>query len=290
MKYTKSLLQTVFFAALLLTGTIAGAQSKKTEIKKLDLKPGQKFQTDNTLKTTSSMEMMGQQMDINGTVTVIRLLEVKDKKEKAYDIACSITKMAANIDALGQYDSDKKDDTASALAKLLKDQINNPVTIEMSDEGKVIPHKKDDTKAGDNADGLAAMMKSLGAGGDESMLIDDVFIAIPKKLKANDTWSDSTIAEGQKTYKDYTVKSIQGDEAVITIGGKVLTNRKTENQGMEMTVTMDSKLTGEMTIDINTGLIKQRSLVTEGSGNLEMMGGEMPMTSKMEATSITKGL
>lgn len=293
MKHTKTLFRALGFATALMTTVAAGAQGKTTETNLLDFKPGQKFQTDNTVKSTTSMEMMGQQMDIKADVTVVRLLEIKDKKDKLYNIASTITKMATEMDMMGQsvtYDSDKKEDANSEMGKMLKEKINVPASHEMSEDGKIIPAKKDVTKTGDDAAGMASMMKSMGLGDDDAILTDDVFIAAPKNITTGSVWSDSIIAEGQKTYRDYSVKSVQGNEAMVTIGGKLLTDKKMENQGMEMNLVMESKITGEMTMDITTGVIKQRTITVEGNGNIEMMGQQVPMSTKVETTSATKNL
>lgn len=292
MKYTTTLLKIVSIALFLTVTTTVAAQDKKAELNKLSLKPGQKFQTDNTVKTVTNMEMMGQQMEIKAEVTVNRQLDIKNKKENMYNVASTITKMTATSDMMGQsmsYDSDKKEDSASEMSKLLKDKINVPMDLEMNDEGKVTPLKKEDNKTGD-ASGMATMMESIGAGADEALLTDDIFHATPQNVKTGDTWSDSIIGEGSKTYRDYTVKSVQGNDATVTISGKQLLDKKMQNQGMEMTLTMESKLTGEMLVDSKTGVIKQRTLTSEGTGNMEMMGQQVPMTTKVETTSATKSL
>jgi hypothetical protein len=289
MTHTTTFLKTVLFSASLIITTTAFAQAKKAALKP-EFKSGQKYQVSNTVKSSSSMEMMGQQMDMKGDVTIIRQLEIKDKKEKSYAVVSNISKMVAAMEVMGQnmnYDSEKKEDADSDMGKLLKNQINNPVTLEMSEEGKIIPGKKDDKKAADDAGRMAEMMKNLGAGADEAALTDDMFISLPKDIKEGDTWSDSIISEGQNTYRDYTVKSIQGKDAIVTISGKVLVNKKTENQGMEITIAMENKLTGELTVDTTTGVIKQRAITSEGSGNLEMMGTQVPMTTKVDTTSAT---
>ncbi len=291
MKYT-TLLKIASFALFVTATTTVAAQGKKAALNKLSLKAGQKFQTDNTVKTVTNMEMMGQQMEIKADVTVSRQLDIKNKKDNMYNVASTITKMATTADMMGQsmsYDSEKKEDTASEMGKALKDKINVPMDLEMNDEGKITPLKKEEKKT-DDAGGIAAMMNSMGAGADETVLTDDVFHVVPGKIKTGDTWSDSIIAEGIKTYRDYSVKSVQGNEVTITISGKQLMDKKMENQGMEMTLVMESKLTGEMLVDSKSGVVKQRTLTSDGTGNMEMMGQQVPMTTKVETTSATKSL
>ncbi len=280
------------FTAMLCTAVVAAFSQNKTELNKPVFKAGQKFQTSNIVKTTSKMEMMGQEMETKADVAITRLFEIKKQNGNLYNVAATITKMATTAEMMGQsmsYDSDKKEDAGTEIGKLLKDKINVPADMEMNDEGKITPLKKEKKDSAD-AGGIAAMMESMGAGADETALTDDMFINIPKNLKAGDTWSDSIIAEGTKTYRDYTVKSLEGSDAVLTISGKQTLDKKMETNGMEMTMLMESKLTGEMTADTSTGVIKQRLLVSEGSGNLEMMGQQVPMTTKVETTSTTMSL
>lgn len=292
MKYTITLLKIVSCVVFLTISVTVGAQGKKAGKNKLFLKAGQKFQTDNTVKTVTSMEMMGQQMEIKADVTVNRQLDIKEKKESMYNIVSTIKRMVTTADMMGQsmsYDSDKTEDTASEMGKIFRDKINVPADLEMNDEGKITPLPKQDNKTED-ASGMSSMMASLGAGADETILTDDVFHLMPVKIKTGTTWSDSIIAEGLKTYRDYTVKSVQGNEATVTISGKQLMDKKMDNQGMEMTLVMENKITGEMLVDAKSGVIKQRTLTSEGTGNMEMMGQQVPMTTKVETTSVTKSL
>ena len=293
MKHTKTLLKIVSCAIALSVTTVAAAQNKKTDLNKLDFKTGQKFQTDNTVKTVTNMEMMGQQMEIKMDISAARQLEVKDKKGNAYNVSSTITKMALMADMMGQsmnYDSDKKEDSASEMGKLLKDKINVPVEMEMNDEGKVTSVKKDSSKTDKDAQGIEAMLNNMGAGANESALADDMFQVMPVNMKASDTWSDSVINEGVKVYRNFTVKSMQGNDATISISGKQLTNKVMENQGMEMTLSMESKITGEMLVDIKSSVIKQKNLTSDGTGTMDMMGQSVPMTTKVEMTSATKSL
>ncbi|MES2850622.1 MAG: DUF6263 family protein [Bacteroidota bacterium] len=289
MNHKRSLVKIIFCSLAFSVTITATAQNKNEEKNKLSVNPGQKFQVDNTVKTVSSMEMMGQQMDMSADIIAVRLFEVKDKKESNYKVASTITKLIASANAMGQamsYDSEKKEDTASELSKALKDKINVPVEMEMNDEGKVVSAKKD--TAANNKQGMGDMLGSIGA--DETAITDDLFLLVPKNIKVGDTWSDSVITDGLKTYRDYTVKSLQGNDATLTLSGKQVMNKIMENMGMEMTMTMDSKLTGEIVVDTKSSIIKQRSLTADGTGSMDVMGQSVPMTTKVETTSTAKSL
>lgn len=287
----KQTLQSIFTITLVSFALIAGNTAKAQKNITLSLKAGQKFQTENVVKTTTSMEMMGQQMDVVADVTATRQLEVKDKKESTYNITSTITKMSTVTNMMGQeikYDSEKKEDQDSEIGKVLADKINVPVEMEMNEAGKITKVKKQEGK--DDKSGMAAMMGGMGAGGDESGLVEDVFLSIPEGAKQDDKWNDSTIADGVKTYRNYTVKSIDGNTATLSFAATQNINKAMENQGMEMNVTMENKMTGEIVVDKASGVVKQKTINTEGTGSMDMMGQSVPMTNKTTLTSTTKSL
>lgn len=256
---------------------------------KLSLAEGQKFETQNTVKTTSSMEMMGQQMDINANVTSSRVFEIKAKKENNFGAALTITKIAMTADVMGQalsYDSEKPEDKDSDIGKGFKGKLNTPVEMDINEEGKISNLKKDEKN--EAASGADEMLKSFGAAADESAIADDMFVLLPQNCKAGDTWSDSLIADGIKTYRDYSVKAIQGNEVSITISGKQNIEKKMNNNGMDMTLIMENKITGDAVVNSATNVAKQKNMVFEGTGNMEVMGQQVPMTTKVETISSTK--
>ena len=127
-----------------------------------------------------------------------------------------------------------------------------------------------------------------GGDGDESNGANAAFEVVPAGKKAGDTWSDSVIIEGIKTYRNYTIKQITGNIATVLLSGSQVTKKKMEQQGMEITVNMEAKLSGEGMVDINTGLLQQRTMVMEGIGSAEVMGQSIPVTTKVTTTTTVK--
>ncbi len=260
----------------------------------LSLNKDQKIQVDNTVKTVSTMEMMGQSMDVTADVMMTRQLEVKDKKENSYNITSTITKMNFNSSMMGQamsYDSDKREDAESELGKALKDQVNVPKAMELDNDGRLINVQKDTTKkATDDGNPMMAMIEKMGAAQDESNGANDAFMVVAPGIKAGDTWADSSIAEGFKINRNYVVKEIIGNDAAIILTGTQAVTNNVDNGGMQANITLDSKLAGEILVDITTGIVKQRTLTMEGTGNVDVMGQSIPMVTKVTTTSVIKSL
>lgn len=252
--------------------------------RKISLQPGTRFKVEHAMNSSSSMEMMGQAMDIKADMSLYSSVQVAAKNADAYKLVTTITRMVTSADMMGQsmnYDSDKPGDNDSDLGKMLKDKINQPAEADLREDGRITMAKKDSAASG----GLNPLTSMMGGAEDETNGLGDVFLLIPVDAKSGDSWSDSLISSGAKTYRTYTVKSLNGEDAVITISGTQVINRTVENQGMEVTVDLNNKLSGEATVHTATGLIRQRNLTVEGSGNTGVMGQSIPMTTKVTTQS-----
>lgn len=255
----------------------------------LNLNKGQKFHIDNTAKTLTTMELMGQSMEITSDATLVREVEVKDKAASSYRISSTITKMKTTGSAMGQemaYDSEKKEDGESEIGKVMSKQINVPKEGDLDFTGRVTNVTKDE-EGGSNP--MSAMMGGMG-GGASAMGTSDVFQLVPGDKKAGDSWSDSTAIDGVKTVTTYTIKEMKGNEATISFTGTQATNKTVENQGTEVNVTMDAKVTGETIVDITTGIVKQKTTTIDGTGSADAMGQAIPMTTKITTTSTVKSM
>jgi hypothetical protein len=288
----KNKLQLLFTAATLCISVVAVAQ---TTDGKLLLVKGQKIQIDNSVKSVTSMELMGQSMEMTSDVAMVSKVEVKDKVNDTYTVTNTLTKLATSGSAMGQdysFDSDKKEDLESEIGKVMKDQLNVSKEMEYTTAGKLAGVKK--PAAGEPAakgNPMMDMMKNMSSGGnDESGGTSDIFMILPSGKKVGDTWSDSTIADGSKTYRTYLLKELKGNVATLTLTGTQSTNKKMEQQGMEVMVTLESKLTGELILDIAAGLVTQKSFTMDGTGSADAMGQAIPITTKITSATNIKNL
>ena len=281
----------IFLVATLFSTTLSQAQNNGT---KLVLIKGQKLQIDNIVKSLTNMDLMGQSMEMTSDATMTHQVEVKDTKDANYTVASTITKITSRGNAMGQaytFDSDKKEDLESEIGKAMKGQLNITHEADFNTAGTVVSEKKAISAEAPNANPMMDMMKNLtGGGNDDGGGAGDIFQVLPKGKKQGDSWTDSTITEGSKTYKTYTLKEIKGNDAILTLSGTQSTNKKIEQQGMEVNVTMESKLSGESTVDLTTGIVKQKSLVMDGAGNADAMGQAIPITTKITSNTIVKNL
>ncbi len=270
------------FICLLITGSVF-AQSAK-----IKLSNGQKIMVVNTTEVQASLAM-GMELSSNSVTT--NALEVKNSTEKGYTISNALTKIKVNMNMMGQpnnYDSENKEGNNAEMAKIFDERLNKPVDIvidnttgiALTDKKKV---KKDDTEA-NPADDLLAMFSDNS----DDAIVSGAFEMIPQGKSAGNSWSDTTNAKDMKTIRTYTLKSVTGNEAVIQINTVTKAVNKLNFQEMEFEIKSETKTTGEIITDINTGLVSKRTTVSDITGSIQMMGQDMPITAKSSSTNIYK--
>jgi hypothetical protein len=259
---------------------------------KLALNKGQKLQITQQVKSKISMEMMGNSMEILSDVNMLQDVEVKEKSDSGYAVATTITKMKMATSAMGQdmnYDSEKKEDQDTEIGKVMQKKVNAVTESQINEGGTTTSVKKaaiaDEEEGGDNPMGM--MQSMAGANKDEGGAAE-AFMVMPSGKNVGDSWSDSTNSDGIKVNKTYTVKEVKGNESTITLKGTQSISKTIQNQGMEVNVAMETKLSGEITIDTVTGIVKQKTITVEGTGTSEVMGQSIPITTTSTTTTSVK--
>jgi Family of unknown function (DUF6263) len=273
----------IFFASLLITSSFVQAQNK------IKLDKGQKFETNTVVNMSMNMEQMGQSIEINSNINTTNQLEVKMVSKDSSVVASTLSKMKLTGSAMGQdmnYDSENPADKDSEIGKTLSKSIGQTTEVTVNETGKIVNVKKP-IIADNESEGMMDML-SGGAGTDGTDTgVKGIFANFnTAKVKAGDTWMDSSVADKNKIVNTYLVKEIKGDEIsvnIISVESKSFTK---EQQGMEVLITSEIKSTGDYVYEKSTGFLKGSNVVAEGAGNAEVMGMTIPMTTKT-TTAIT---
>lgn len=273
---------TLFFTFLFLV-TICFAQ---TPTSKIVLNKGQKFVLNSTSAGTTSMEMMGQNMETVNEATSIGTIEVKDVTPTSYKITSTINKMKINSKAMGQevnFDSDKKEDMNGEMGQAVKDQFN-PRDEEITYLGKASTIGV--TANADND--MKKVMESLSGTGNNIAAAN--FMLIPAGKKVGDSWMDSSNSNGIRINNSYIIKQLNSNEASVITNTVSNINKNVQQAGQDITIIMDMKTISTNLVDVTTGLIKEKKIVTEGKGTINAGGQEIPMTSKITTVTTIKNM
>ena len=270
-------------------GTTATTQ-KEQEVKPvITLANGQKYIVENKISTTSTSEMQGQSMETTADVTSIYNIEVDDLKNDEYNMTNTLASIKMNMTTMGQnvnFDSDNKDDMNGEMGAPLKDYINHPNAVVMDKSGNIIQGDKTDSLKKEDATSPAQMMlKQMGDPEQQGYGAKMAFMPVSKTLKVGASWKDSTSGDGTTKVTNYVVKGIAGNTATLSVSGTETRDTKIEMQGMEIATKTSGNFSGEETVDISTGVILQNNSTIDASGNISVMGQEIP--TKVKATTVT---
>ena len=268
------------FSAAFLLSLAANAQ-------KINLAKGKQIVITATANQEMTMSSMGMEMKNNNSSTAI--LEVKDLDNKNYNTTYKLTKISISMDAMGQqssYDSEKPADKESEIGKSVEGKIGSEVKVLIDkNSGKSTLQKTDEEKKEVEEDNpLKGLMESFGAA-DEGATVETAFFILPAGKKVGDVWKDSVINKQMKEVKTYTLKSLKGNEAVISLFSTMEGTSTVDAQGMQMDIALSAKTEGEMIVDVKNSLVKKRTSVSDITGNIDMMGQSMPVTSKVTAVT-----
>jgi hypothetical protein len=105
-----------------------------------------------------------------------------------------------------------------------------------------------------------------------------------KELTKGDSWTDSASAAGQKRTTVYTVSDITENEVVLNYTEQIDINATQQIMGQEANIKANDKVTGLVTIDKASGLLKQKTATIDNSSTIEAQGMSIPSTGKTTLT------
>lgn len=259
---------------------------------KIVLKKGQHFIIESSTDGTVKQEMMGQSMEMKiGNVTKLSA-EIKDSKDNKYIITQILTGIKSSFSGMGQektFDSDKKEDMEGEAGAMYKDKFNIPKDVIITNEGKSVA-AVDTTKKNSKPDDspMVAILDMMGGGQDNVTTV--LFLVIPTGKKAGDTWEDSTVNEGIKMKRTYTLNSIANKEAAVSINTVMDINKTMQVQGMDMNAVITSKIISAVLVDVLSNIQKENKSTMDIVGTIDVMGQSVPITAKGSSLTSVKAM
>ncbi len=254
--------------------TTASMASYGQYFQPINVKKGQVISVVSTVNTDSDMGMgtMKNNMQMKSAFTII------DENEKSFILTASLKGIKMDMDGMGQqmsFDSDKPEDKSSPMAEGLGEKLSTIDTFAVNKNTGLITRisKKKDSES----NGMG--MVSTGNGSEP---VNEVFFVVPMSKKIGDTWQDSSKSESMTTKKTYTLVSREKNIATVKYSGVNFGSVNSEVQGTPMTANIDSKLTGELKVNMETGLLISSTGDVDNNTAMEVMGQNMNISSKVK--------
>jgi hypothetical protein len=287
MKKAIAIFSTVLFSFVLHAQKVTG---------KLSFAQGQQLQVNTHIKTTTSQEAMGQQIEINIEANGLDLFKISNTGADNTTINHSLKKLSVNFDGMGQkknFDSDNPSDMKGQMGDVMKSLLNKTYNMVIDPAGVVLmtmPEEYPKDKNDDAGNMMGSMMNDISA---LSLIpkkgAGSFFKVLPLyKVGIGDKWTDTASLEGNVTITNYTLSSINDSTTIVDYISKGVTETTREMMGMETTTKLKTKTTGTITLNKVTNIIKERTAVAESEGTVDVMNQTLPITVKTELTLTVK--
>ena len=255
----------------------------------LKFEQGQELSILMNVKTKVSQEAMGQAIDLNVDGTVAHSYKVTNTTEDNTTLNHKIQRITYTFDGMGRkqnFDSDKPKDMEGQLGKPMKELLDKTYNMIIDPSGLTMMTMPEKIELA-NTD--PRMMLVMG-------LLKDIVMTVqpPQKNEASffkilpdtavgvgDSWSAASQNESGNIKTSYTISDINDSTIVVKFTETSTSVTKAEMMGMETTSNLNNKTTGTIILDRITGIMKQKNSVTDSNGTTEVMGGSLPVTSKI---------
>ncbi len=272
---------------------------------KLNLSKGDQAKFSSSTEQVITQTVSGMQQVINQNQVYEYTIAVTEKKDNG-NIMATITfdRVAMELKMQGmemQFDSNDESDAPLANPQFIvfKAMVNQSVGAIISPLGEIVEVTDVDKLREKMTDGQAQLEQMVNSLVNEELvkqIFEGAFLAFPtKKLKTNDSWSESKSIENQftlNTMSSYTVKAITNDEVNLSVSSTLATvpGNKSNLQGMEVTYNLFGTINGSIVVDKAKGFVTESVLEQNINGNIagDMMGQKLDIPMSIVSKTTTK--
>lgn len=245
------------------------------------------------VKTTISQEAMGQAIDFNVDGIATHAYRVTNATDDNSTLHHEVKRIQFNFEGMGQkrpFDSDNKEDMEGPIGQPIRETLAKTFDMIVNPSGKVLlvqPEKLEAAQMDERMKLITSMLKDIMDVVKPPQKGDNSFFKVlpDHEVGIGDSWKETYENENGKFENAYTLSEITDSTIVVNLEGTSVTTSKMEVMaGMEITTTLNNKVTGRVILDKVSGIIRQRTTTTESNGTTEGMGGATPITSKNSTT------
>jgi hypothetical protein len=279
------------FLSFLLAAGVSGVAQKVSN--KVSFKTGQKLEITTNMNMTTQM-MMG---ETTGSTVTTEVYDVKEAGDNGATLEKSTKSMKLTFSLMGQeksFDSDKPEDLKGDLGEPLKKILDTKAEFTVDPTGKIIAVKEGTArKKDDNSQNMMSMVLSqmnMSTATPKAGMAS-LFKLLPGyEVGKGDKWTDTTVVDGKNFRTDYTLKEITESDVILDYVSSGEFATKQEMMGMTLDSKGNLKSNGTITLDRNTGLLKQKTSSNTTESTMNVAGQEMASTAKISTVTTVKVL
>ncbi len=289
--------------AVLLNITSCKSTPKDAVLLKFNLAKGSKYKFAMDVDMTMNQKNEGKDVNMKNSIATIYDFEVTGDSAGWKTVLSTIGKVGMDMDAMGgkmHFDTDMPADTttpAGIMAKVFTALKGAKFSFIINDDGEIskvigVEEMAERMAAGlPHSDRLSESLK--GSGFDEESIkqnMQQAFAAYPgKPVKPGDSWSKSMNQKVQglnvKLHYDFTLESVNGDDAVIKVSSKLSSLHDGAVDGTKVNMGGTSK--GIMHYSLATGMTTDATTDMDLTMKVSVQGMDIPM--RMNLKTMMKG-
>ncbi len=261
--------------ATMMLSTIVAVKAQQVK-----LSVGTKFQVITESKGNNITSMMGQDMEMSNTTIIYLNHELKSVGINKFSIGMIIKRITANVSIMGQEQSIDSDDEAIR---------SNPVLAEAFESlGKEIEITVDSGKVTMQGEMLEAL-KTIPGATSEGSDVGRMFLLIKEEdTKEGYTWVSNNFSESGPSETNNIIEKITDKEIQVLANSTIKVSSTITQNGMEIKQKTEGTVKSTRIYDRATGLMISEMSTSDIKGNMEVMGQQMPLTSKIETKTSVK--
>lgn len=258
----------------------------------LDFQPGKIYTVSMQVQNSITQQAAAQAIDFSVNGSVIHSYKVITNNQAGATLQHAMQRLSFSFDGMGQkrsFDSDAKMDMATASGKQFEQVLSKKYDLVVDSSGTTLlttPEKINMVSYDERMVILNDLIKELAltayppAKGTASF-----FRVLPGyEISVGDSWKDSVSTEDQKSITTNTLSAITDSTIIITFKTTATSRTKSGMTGMEATTRMNYTGNGKIILDRQTGIMREKTIVTDSNGNAEAMNSSLPITGKAMVT------
>ena len=232
----------------------------------------------------------GQAIDFSTTGSATHSFRVTNTTDDNTTLHHEVQRIGFSFDGMGQkvnYDTDHK--KKSPLSQQFDELLGKKYDMIIDPAGKTlraIPEKIELGKQDDRMMIITNMLKDLtGVVYPPAKGSASFFSVLPAgETGIGDSWTETVNTDTEKATTVSTLSAITDSTIVVDFKTNSVVSIKAEMMGMETKTSLTNTTTGQIILDKKTGIIRERTSVTDTNGNTEVMGSTLPLTGKTTIT------
>lgn len=266
-----------FLMATMMLGGIIAVKAQQVK-----LPVGKKFQVVTESKGNNVTSMMGQDIEMTNTSTVYVDHELKSADKKKFVLGLIIKRITGGVSGMGQEQQFDSDDPSFKSNPGFEEgfrSLGKEIEVDV-EEGKVAIKGE-----------LAEAVKIISGNSGDANEMGKIFLLLKDEdIKEGHRWISNTSSETGTSETNNVIEKVTDKEIQVLANSTIKISSTMTQNGMEIKQKTEGTVKSTRIYDRATGLMMSEVSTGDIKGNMEMMGQQIPLTSKIETKTSVKML